>query len=200
MLPRDISWYVVHTKPRAEALAARSLRELGYKAIYLHTTEIVPAGRTKSKIVKRSWLPGYVFVGLTPDRFVRGVPMLHKARTAEGVSQLVLSPGGYPTAVPHQVMEELTFGADPYGEVYTKAPKHRFAGKSGYRVKLGEKAGAYQSFIGLVDEVDESGRCVILIEQFGRQVRTTITPEDVDELYDLEGQPIERELTSNLKI
>jgi transcription antitermination factor NusG len=200
MLPSDVRWYVIQTKPRAEALAARSLRELGYKAIYLHTTEIVPAGRTKSKIVKRSWLPGYVFVGLTPDHFIAGVPMLHKARTAEGVSGLVVSPGGYPTAVPGPAMEELTFGADPYGEVYTKQPKHRFAGKPGHKVRLGEKAGAYQSFIGLVDEVDESGRCVILIDHFSRQVRTTITPEDVDELYDLEGQPIERELTSNLKI
>jgi transcription antitermination factor NusG len=200
MLPRDIHWYVVQTKPRAEALAARSLRELGYKAIYLHTTDIVPAGRTKSKIVKRSWLPGYVFVGLTPAHYVAGVPLLHRARTAEGVSQLVVSPGGYPTTVPHDVMEELTYGADPYGEVYIKGPKHRFAGKPGMTVKLGETAGAYQSFIGAVAEVDDSGRCVILIEQFGRQVRTTITPDDVDELYDHTGQPIERELTSNLKI
>lgn len=163
MLPRDISWYVVQTKPRAEALAARSLRELGYKAIYLHTTEIVPAGRTRSKIVNRSWLPGYVFVGLTPAHFVGGVPMLHKARTAEGVHKLVVSPGGYPTAVPIEAMEELTFGADPYGAVLTKAPKHRFAGKPGMKVKLGEKAGAYQSFIGAIAQVDESGRCVILI-------------------------------------
>ena len=200
MLPREISWYVVQTKPRTEALAARSLRELGYKAIYLHTTDIVPAGRTRSKIVKRSWLPGYVFVGLTPDHFVAGVPMLHNARTAEGVSKLVISPGGYPTTVPYDAMQELTFGADPYGEMPSKGPKHRFAGKPGFTVKLGETAGAYQSFIGSVAEVDETGSIVILIEQFGRKVRTSIRTEDVDELYDLEGQPIERELTSNLKI
>jgi transcription antitermination factor NusG len=181
MLQPDVKWFVVMTEPRAEAAAARDLRRRGYKTLFLHTCEWVKASRTRSRLVKRPYLPGYIFVGLTPDQFEGGKPLLHNASTAQGVSALVRAPGGQPLPVPHAAMELLTWNADPSGAIHDGKPKPKFAGKKGDLVRLGDTT-PYFGFLAEIEQVDPTGKITILLEAFGRKVPTSIEPEDVAEL------------------
>jgi transcription antitermination factor NusG len=187
MLQPEVKWFVVMTEPRAEAAAARDLRRRGYKTLFLHTSEWVKSSRARSKLVKRPVLPGYIFVGLTPDQFEGGRPMLHDASTAHGVSALVRAPGGVPLPVPHAAMQELTWNADTAtGLVLDGTPKPEFEGKPGDTVRLGDTT-PYFGFLSEIQKVDQSGKITILIEAFGRKVPTTIDPEDVGELIPTSG-------------
>lgn len=181
-------WYVVMTEPRAESVAAHDLRRKGYQALFLHTLVTIAARRRRKKIVKRPYLPGYIFVGLTPDKFdERGTPMLHDAGTAQGVSALVRAPGGKPLPVPHEAMDALTWNADPSGAIRDGKPKPKFTDNVGDLVRLSDTAGAYWGFLGEIQKVDPSGKITILIESFGRKVPTMIDPEDVGELIPTGG-------------
>jgi transcription antitermination factor NusG len=186
MLQSDLLWYVVMTEPRAEAAAARDLRRKGYKTLFLHTSEWVASGKRKSRLVKRPHLPRYIFIGLGPEKFENGVPMLHDVNNCVGVSSLVTGAGGKPMPVPQDAMELITWDADPTGQIHDGRQKPGFGGKPGDLVRLGDTS-PYFGFMAEIMRVDPSGKITILIETFGRKVPTTITENDVDELVPVDG-------------
>lgn len=111
MLPSDIKWYVVRTAPREEEAAARNLRREGYRALYLHTSEwTAGSARRKSRLTRSPIFPGYVLVGLGPDKFVGGVPVMYGVTNAVGVTD-VLGP------VSSSEVRRLTSDADETGMV-----------------------------------------------------------------------------------
>lgn len=183
----DFKWYVVETKPREEQKAAIDIGKRGYQPLFLHTTDWRGDGPELSRLVKRSWLPRYIFAGLGPQHFVGGVPVLRPVAEARGVSSIIS-----PLPVPLRAMELLLGNAEfPSGLVWTRKTAHHFAGRPGHLVKLSDKS-PYHGFLAAITNIDLRGQIVVEIETFGRKVPTHIGLEDVDELFDRNGEPIQK--------
>lgn len=186
-------WYAVMTNARAEQVAADDMEHLGYTPLFLHVSAQQGGNKRKSWLVKRPYLPRYVFVGLEPTtHFVDGVPLLHKISSARGVSSLVRAPGGDPFPISTRAMELITAKAElPGGLVHTKKPLLNFPGAPGYSVRLSDKS-AYQGLIAAIMHIDPRGEIRVEIESFGRKVPTRITLEDVGQLFDKDGNPVDK--------
>jgi transcription antitermination factor NusG len=185
----DFRWYVVETKPREEAKAARDIGGRGYQPLFLHTTDWQGDGPAMSNLVKRPWLPRYIFAGLREDRHtaITGVPILRPVAEARGVSRIIS-----PLPVPHRAMELLLENAEfPSGLVWTRKTARHFAGRPGHAVKLSDKS-PYHGFIAAITNSDLRGRVTVELEVFGRKVPTQIGLEDVEQLFDQNGEPIDK--------
>lgn len=93
-------WYVVHTKPRQEAVALEQLQRQGF-AGYLPMMKVERARRGKVATAAEPLFNRYCFVQLDLDRDPWGT-----IRSTRGVSTLVRF-GSTPAAVPPQFIEAL---------------------------------------------------------------------------------------------
>lgn len=118
-----LSWYVIYAQAQKEALASRELKRLGFEVFWPHTSSWASAGhKEKSRLVKKSWLPRYLFVRSFKEN-------LWAANKAPGVSSIVHAPGGDPFPVQDQVMDVILSRADHLGEIFigkTKRPKPKY--------------------------------------------------------------------------
>jgi transcription antitermination factor NusG len=189
----DYSWYAVMTNAQAEEEAARDIRRLGYKALYLHTCDWVEGPTPqKSRLLKRPLLSRYIFAGLSSEHYSGGVPILHEVSRARGVSTVVRAPGGEPFPIPLRAMEYLTENIElPSGMIWLRKPRPKFAGKVGDTIRLSE-ANAYQGLMAEIMSVDPRGLITIEIESFGRKVPAQIDLDDVGTLYDPSGVPVDK--------
>jgi transcription antitermination factor NusG len=108
-------WYAVMTAPRAEELANRNLRRLGFWTFYPH--QRVKRKRKRANLdqylvewVNMPYYPRYMFLGLRDGEGLYGV------NECDGVSTVVYS-GDRPLEVPHAVMDEIIAMGDSNGLV-----------------------------------------------------------------------------------
>jgi transcription antitermination factor NusG len=130
----NMKWYVVMTGPRAEELANRNLKQLGFHTFYPH--ERVRRRRKRANIdqylvewVNMPYYPRYMFLGLRDGEGLYGV------NECDGVSTVVYS-GDRPLEVPHAVMDELMAMGDSAGQVGAVDRVSRGRFRPGQRVRF----------------------------------------------------------------
>ena len=97
-----LSWYVVHTKIRQEALAMTNLNRQGFEC-YMPMLKMEKMRRHKATLVEEPMFPRYLFIRL--DTSGSG-PSWSPIRSTLGVSQLVRF-GGQPAVVDSKLIELL---------------------------------------------------------------------------------------------
>ena len=155
-------WYVVHTRPAAEAKAAENLGRQGYITYLPRHRRWVRHARRRA-IALRPLFPRYLFVGI--DLAVMG---WRPVRSTVGVTGLVCG-GDEPVAVAHEVVDALR-QRECDGAFDELAPTRRLAPGDPVRVSEGPLA----DFVGHLASANAAERVVILFEFLGRTVRAEI--------------------------
>ena len=161
-------WYVVHTRPAAEATAAEHLARQGYRTYLPRHRRWVRHARRRA-VALRPLFPRYLFVGI--DRAVMG---WRPVRSTIGVADLVCS-GDEPAAVPQTVIDALQ-AREREGAFDELAPLRRLA--PGNPVRLSD--GPLTDFAGRITAAAAHERVVILLDFLGRTVRAEVSGAAVE--------------------
>ncbi len=155
-------WYVVHTRPNAEEIAARHLDRQGFR-IFLPRLRKRRRHARKVDEVLRPMFPRYLFVAIDV-----AVDRWRSIQSTIGVSGLVCH-GDRPSAVPGGVVESLLNRCDD-DCILTADMRHHYAG--GDRVRLLD--GAFESLIGVFERMTDGERVAVLLDLMGRRVRVML--------------------------
>ena len=147
-------WYVVYAQPHGEASAALHLRAQNFRTFLPLLSKTVRHAR-KSVTVLRPLFPRYLFVVLDLGR-----DQWRAVNGTRGVTSLVMN-GGMPGPVSRGQIETLLASSTPEGEI-------RFEMAPGSRVRLVE--GPFAGQLGILRDLDRSGRIRVLIEMMGSYV------------------------------
>lgn len=151
-------WYIASTKPRQEEKAAHHLRNQGFETYLPRYYKTRRHARRVEKVL-RPLFPGYVFIRLdtSMDRW-------RPVNGTLGVNH-ILTNGDKPADVPVGVVEEIQASEDRGGVVTLQRP----ALKKGDKLRLLQ--GAFVDCVGILEEMPDDKRVVLLLELLGRQVR-----------------------------
>jgi transcriptional antiterminator RfaH len=155
---RSINWFVVHTKPCREEMAARNIGRLGVE-VFLpkirHECVVKDVIETRTKPL----FPCYLFARFCPLTF------LHLIQYARGVRRVV-SAGEAPLPVEEEVILTLRGRLTDTGHVRPE-PRTLLAGT---RVQV--KEGPLRGLIGVLEqEMSDQERVMILLEAVHCQIR-----------------------------
>lgn len=153
------AWYVVRTKPRAEAVAAANLRVKRIE-VYLPrlATGFAPAS-TGHPQATEPLFPGYLFARLDLAR------EYHLAAWTPGVANLLCVGEGLPAPIDDAVVESLRSRADG-GEILRPRRELRI----GARVEI--RNGPFAGLLAIIDRpCSAAGRVQILLDLLRRQTR-----------------------------
>lgn len=156
---QDMSrWYVVNTRPHAEARAAFHLERQHYRVFLPRIARTVRHAR-KTRQVLAPLFPAYLFVNLDlscePWRSVNGT---------FGVARLLME-DETPRPVPRGVIEALRARMESCDD---GLPVLRI----GQAVRVCE--GPFMDFVGTLERLDASGRVRVLLDMLGRSVAVTL--------------------------
>jgi transcriptional antiterminator RfaH len=157
--PATLSWYVVHTKIRQEALAMTNLNRQGFEC-YVPMIKMEKMRRHKATLVEEPMFPRYLFIRL--DTSGSG-PSWSPIRSTLGVSQLVRF-GGQPAVVDSKLIELLRT-REQMGQ-----PERLF--KSGERVVVAD--GPFAGIEAIFKTADAESRAMILLEMLSKPVAMRI--------------------------
>src|SRR6516162_5586002 len=163
-----IRWYAVYTQPHGETKALEHLLRQGYSA-YLprYRTRISHARRHQT--VLRPLFPRYLFAGI--DRAsMRWRPIL----STFGVADVVRA-GDEPAAVPSKIIATIR-AREAAGDFDRLNPQQSL--RLGDLVRV--TAGAFEDMVGMLVELRDQGRIVVLLELLGRAVRAQLRAEAVE--------------------
>ena len=153
--PATLSWYVVHTKIRQEALAMTNLNRQGFEC-YMPMLKMERIRRHKATLVEEPMFPRYLFIRL--DTSGSG-PSWSPIRSTLGVSQLVRF-GGQPAVVDSKLIELLRT-REQVGQ-----PEPLF--KSGEKVVVAD--GPFAGVEAIFKTADAESRSMILLEMLSKPV------------------------------
>jgi transcriptional antiterminator RfaH len=153
-------WFLVQTKPNAEAVAFRNLENQNITAFMpLHkTTRRKPS---KFQTILRPLFPGYIFISLELNSV-----LWRKIKSTRGVTRVVRF-GREPSQVPSEIIKELFAYCDTDG-VFQREEK--FVIGNNIQIKKGPLAGA----IGSIIDIDPKKRVQILFDFMGQTSKLTI--------------------------
>jgi transcriptional antiterminator RfaH len=154
-----LSWYVVHTKIRQEALAMTNLNRQGFEC-YIPMIKMEKLRRHKATLVEEPMFPRYLFIRL--DTSGSG-PSWSPIRSTLGVSQLVRF-GGQPALVDSKLIELLRT-REQVGQ-----PERLF--KSGEKVVVAD--GPFAGIEAIFKTADAESRSMILLEMLSKPVAMRI--------------------------
>ena len=157
--PATLSWYVVHTKIRQEALAMTNLNRQGFEC-YIPMIKMEKLRRHKATLVEEPMFPRYLFIRL--DSGGSG-PSWSPIRSTLGVSQLVRF-GGQPALVDSKLIELLRT-REQVGQ-----PERLF--KSGEKVVVAD--GPFAGIEAIFKTADAESRSMILLEMLSKPVAMRI--------------------------
>ena len=169
-------WYVVHTLSAHEDKVRKLIEHSKSKwdeghligQVNVPTIEMAELHGGKKRIVKKKFMPGYVFIELDPDEDV-----LHKIRNLPGIMGFV-SAGNEPQVLTVEEMQSLFTEMGEVEPDEKAAPRILFT--EGETVRIID--GPFANFQGVVDEVDPTkGKVRVRVEIFGRS-----TPVELDYL------------------
>ncbi len=160
-------WFVVHTKPRREAVAEENLARQGFDT-YCPRICLERIRRYKRVRTIEAMFPRYLFVHLEV-----GHDNISAIAYTKGVSQLVRF-GNEPATVPDDVIRLLRESAsDPSGLYFELLPEP----KKGDRVDIID--GPFAGLSGVFYKRSAEERVVILLNVLGEQSRVTLRREQV---------------------
>ena len=159
-------WFVAQVKTRMEDRAAWHLRNQGFE-VYLpkYLKQIRHARQTTKQL--RPLFPGYVFVRPSDEgtrwRSINGTV---------GVIALINN-GGEPSYLSEEFVSELRAQEDESGGIALK--EKGFA--KGDSVLIND--GAFADYCGVLEEVCDESRVILLLKLMGREVRVHIATESL---------------------
>ena len=160
-------WYLIHTKPRQEAVAESNLHRQLFP-VYLPRIRQVRERRGRRRTSVEPLFPRYLFIELDTEND-NWAPI----RSTLGVSNLVRF-GDRPAVVPTPLVEGLRRYDDEYGvqriQVEELAP--------GSRVRISE--GALKGYEGIYLARNSRDRVTVLLDIVGRETRLFIDPANLD--------------------
>ena len=152
-------WYLVHTKPRGEALAQCNLERQGYEVYFPRLVQPVRRrARWCGAVV--ALFPRYLFLHLQ-----EGQQSLGPVRSTAGVASLVRFGSRY-ALVPDRVVADLRACADSDTGLHQLTRRSPF--ESGRAVRMA--AGPLQGMEGVFEREIGSDRVVILLNLLGQEV------------------------------
>jgi len=154
-----LSWYVVHTKIRQEALAMTNLNRQGFEC-YIPMIKMEKLRRHKATLVEEPMFPRYLFIRL--DSSGSG-PSWSPIRSTVGVSQLVRF-GGQPAVVDAKLIALLR-SREQVGQ-----PERLF--KSGEKVVVAD--GPFAGIEAIFKTADAESRSMILLDMLSKPVALRI--------------------------
>lgn len=158
-------WYVVHTRPRAEAKAVLNLDRQGFTC-YLPRYLKRRRHARRVETVAAPLFPRYLFVALD-----LATQQWWSIRSTFGVSDLVYS-GEQPALVPSSIIEDLRAREDEHGLVGLPR-RPQFASGDTVRVING----VFSACLGLFDGMADRERVAVLLDLMGRKVRVVMDEE-----------------------
>ena len=154
-------WYVVHTQPRSELRAAANLRQQAFKVFCPSEKRVIRHARKVTEVMAPLF-PCYVFVRL--DLSVDRWRVINGTRGAVRI----IANGDSPVAVPNGVVESLERRTNLDGAI-----DWGFAFNVGDQVSIIE--GPFAQMIGMLEQLDASGRVQLLLDIHGRTVRVSVS-------------------------
>ena len=154
-----LSWYVVHTKVRQEALAMTNLNRQGFEC-YMPMIKLEKIRQRKTATVAEPMFPRYLFIRLDTSGSGQSWSPI---RSTLGVSQLVRF-GGQPAVVDSKLIELLRT-REQVGQ-----PERLF--KSGEKVVVAD--GPFAGIEAIFKATDAESRSMILLEMLSKPVAMRI--------------------------
>lgn len=161
-----LRWYLIHTKPSAEALAETHLDRQGYQ-VYLPriAQAVLRGGRWRERI--GALFPGYLFLRLNEGR-----QALAPVRFTTGVANVVRFGSRY-TVVPEQIIRDLRARADPVSGLHRLNRPRELLPGTPVRIRMGPLDGLE----GIFERVAGEDRIVVLLKLLG-QCASVCVPVD----------------------
>lgn len=157
-------WYAVQTQSCAEEKARFHLSAQGFH-VYLPRFSKQRRHARKVETVLRALFPGYVFVELDLE-----VDQWRSINGTVGAIGMVRH-GDKPAPIPCEIIEAIKEREDETGAV-SLAPKGLTKGD---RVRVMD--GAFAEHTGILQEVSDEKRVILLLNLLGRQIRVTAPAE-----------------------
>lgn len=155
-----IAWYVVRTKPRAEAFAAANLRSKAIEVFLPRLASRFASGRVAH--ATEPLFPGYLFAHLALDR------QFHVAAWTPGVARLLAGCDGAPASLDDGIVASLR-GRASDGDVLVPRPALRV----GDAVEI--RTGPFAGLLAIIDRpCSAAGRVQILLDLLRRQTRVDL--------------------------
>jgi transcription antitermination factor NusG len=173
-----MKWYAVMTAPRAEELANRNLKRLGFWTFYPH--QRVRRRRKRANLdqylvewVNMPYYSRYLFLGLRPGEG------LYRVNQADGVATVVYS-GETPLEVPQPIMEQIIAMADDNGQVGTRDETGRRRFVPGQYVRVLDKS----PLEGLSAQIalDNGKEIRLWVSMLGGKRQVAVAPDAVAEI------------------
>jgi transcriptional antiterminator RfaH len=152
------AWYVVRTKPRAEAFAAANLRSKSVEVFYPRLASRLVRAVAGAQAAEPLF-PGYLFARLALERDY------HVVAWTPGVAHLLGLGGGQPSPIDEGIVSSLRHRANG-GEILVPRPLLRV----GDPVEI--RSGPFAGLLAVVDRpCSAAGRVQILLDLLRRQTR-----------------------------
>jgi transcription elongation factor/antiterminator RfaH len=161
-----MSWYVVHTKPRMELLAATLLQE----QLNLHTYYPEVTLRRRGRLQRGAFFPGYLFIACDLQ-----TTALSAIDSTPGVVRVVRFQAE-PRAVPDEVLEELRLRIDTLNAA-GGLPAHQLRPGDPVRITAGPLQGLEGVFAGPLTAAE---RVMVLLRFLGSERRVTVDVDTVE--------------------
>jgi transcriptional antiterminator RfaH len=150
-------WYLIHTKPGAEAEAQRHLQRQDYDTYFPRVLQQVRRfGRMRAQV--NSLFPRYLFL-----HFDEGRQCLTPVRSTCGVANVVRFGARYAT-VPDEIIRQLRARENPESGLHTLSPPPLGPGMP---VRIA--AGAFAGLEGIFEREDGANRVIVLLSLLGEQ-------------------------------
>ena len=154
-----LRWYLVRTKPNAEATALRNLERQRYEAYLPRLSQSLPwRGQWRERVVPL--FPGYLFLGLDEGR-----QALAPVHSTQGVAGVVRFGASY-AIVPEGILRDLRARANPATGLHCLALPERLA--SGAPVRI--VAGPFDGLEGVFQRETGDDRAIVLLSLLGQSV------------------------------
>jgi transcriptional antiterminator RfaH len=160
-------WYVVHTKPRQEAVAEDNLLRQGFEP-YLPRCRLKRRRRGQWTTAVEALFPRYLFLHVDLER--TNTASVRSTRGAVGFVRF----GGQPSTVPEQLIDVLVRRADMESGLHDVG-QHRFCRGQKVEIIEGPLAGLEAVFV--ADRGED--RVVLLFNLLGRQNTLAVPRERV---------------------
>lgn len=150
-------WYLVRTKPNAEATAQASLTRQAYDVYLPRLLQSVPwRGRSRDRIAPL--FPGYLFLRLDEGR-----QPLSPVRSTPGVANIVCFGQSY-AIVPDPVIDDLRGRADPASGLHRLRAARRPV--PGAKVRIA--SGPFDGLEGIFERETGTDRAIVLLRVLGQ--------------------------------
>jgi transcriptional antiterminator RfaH len=156
----DALWYVVHTRPHAEAQAIYHLEMQGYHVFCPRYRRTVRHAR-KAKSVLSPLFPNYLFLHLEVSR-----EPWRAINSTRGVVRLIMQ-GEAPQPVPNGIVDSLQARTRADGTM-DWTPTFTI----GQTVRITD--GPFAEFVGTLEHLNAAGRVRVLLDLLGRSVRVAL--------------------------